>query len=451
MRLIFKKLIVIVTSLFGVLVLLIAGWNLFSVMPALAQTTGKASSFKGKIIAVSDADMLATAYANGILNKVKGIEDSLSIIEIGGDGEPVVVGRNHVSNSVVSWPSVIANSTNRKIAYVAETRGIYKKETQKVKDVWKDLPTGSIITVLDISNSSSPGILQEKIVGENIQGVSVNHDNTLLAAGSSEKGKEIVIATLDSNGVISNTFYFTDDDIKEVKTSDDGVKTIEFHPSENIIAVNFNNKLLAFFEVYALGGRVTIKKSGSSLAVARNWSVGNWLPNGRYFILSNVNWGEGAMGAILNGKGNLVSVAFDKAGSHKIVSTAKVGLSPEGFDISPDGNYAVVSNMRRTYGPKNFWFVPGRKHASLSLVKVNAETGELKTVGKEYAFEGALPEDAIFDEESNSIAVAVYHKLDEMQPVQGWIEFWELENDQLIRTGRKAMVTRGVHNLKLLK
>ncbi|HHP7241906.1 MAG TPA: hypothetical protein ACFCUD_09540 [Cyclobacteriaceae bacterium] len=95
-----------------------------------------------------------------------------------------------------------------------------------------------------------------------------------------------------------------------------------------------------------------------------------------------------------------------------MVSTTKVGLSPEGFDVNPDGKYAIVANMRRTYGPKKFWIVPVRKEASLSLVKINTETGQLTTLEKQYGFEGALPEDAVFDMESNTIAVAVYHEQD---------------------------------------
>jgi DNA-binding beta-propeller fold protein YncE len=187
------------------------------------------------------------------------------------------------------------------------------------------------------------------------------------------------------------------------------------------------------------------------MEVAKRWSVGNWHPSGNFFILTDVAWGNGTMGAIFNGKGKLISINFNSNGNHKIVSTTKVGLSPEGFDISRDGKYAVVANMRRTYGPKKMWFVPARKNASLSLVKIDKDSGVLTTLGKEYLFEGALPEDAIFDLESNSIAVAVYQKQDEEFPKQGWIDFWELKNDQLVKTGCRIHLTRGVHNLLLIE
>ena len=164
-----------------------------------------------------------------------------------------------------------------------------------------------------------------------------------------------------------------------------------------------------------------------------------------------MRWGNG-LGQITHGKGKLISVGFDKDGNHKIIDREKVGLSPEGFDISPDGNYAITVNMRRTWAPKKgFWFVPARKRSSLSLVKINAETGELTKLGKDYGFEGALPEDAVFDRESNSIAVAIYQDRNEEFPKEGWIDFWELKDDQLINTGKPVKVTRGVHNLLLIQ
>lgn len=407
------------------------------------------ADFKGRILAASDADMLATAYADGVLNKVEGVEDSLSLISVT-KGKPVIVSQQHVSNSVVSWPSIIAWNENLKLAYVAETRGLHNSEDQKVDDVWKDLPKGNKISVVDFNDPVNPKTIQSIAIGENIQGVSINSMANLLVAGSTEKGKEIVVAKL-TDGKIDQRFYFTNNEIKEVEDNNSGIRTIEFHPSENIIAANLNNTHLVFYRIENQEDSVSIQQLGESVEVAKHWSVGNWHPSGKYFILTDVAWGKGTLGAIMNGKGSLVSVAFADSGSHEVISKTKVGLSPEGFDISPDGHYAIVANMRRTYGSKKFWFVPARKNSSLSLVKIDEHTGELATLGKPYGFEGALPEDAIFDLESNSIAVAVYHKQDEAFPTKGWIDFWELENDKLFKTKEQLFITRGVHNLLLIK
>lgn len=415
----------------------------------IAQKENIPSTFKGKILAASDADMIGGAYANGELNKVAGIEDSLALIEVI-NGKPQVVSSIHGSNSVISWPAILDYNLESSLAYLAETRAVYKGEEQKMKNVFQDFPEGRKITVIDYGDHRKPKVVQEKNIGENIQGVSLNKNGTLLTAGSTEKGKELIVSTL-TQGKINQSFYFTHPAIKPADDGNSGIRTVEFHPSENIIAANLNNTHLIFFKISEDDNKVIAEPIGEPVEVAKKWSAGNWHPNGKYFILTDVAWGNGTLGFLFHGKGKLVSVKMDSQGGHEIVSKVKVGLSPEGTDISPDGRYAVTVNMRRTWAPpKGFWFVPAKKYSSLSLIKIDPSTGELTKLEGGYGFEGALPEDAIFDSESNSLAVTIYHYREELNPEYGQIDFWELKNDQLINTGTSISVTRGVHNLLLV-
>jgi DNA-binding beta-propeller fold protein YncE len=448
---ILKKIGFFIGGFLGSLGVAILVWNLFASSEVIAQTTDRKPNFKGQILAISDADMLGSAYADGILNKVAGIEDALSFIGNDASGLPVKIGNISVTNSVVSWPSVLTYHPALKIAYVAETRGIYKGGQDKVKDVWKDLPAGSLMTAVNFSDPNQLQVIQTESLGENIQGATINAKGDLLIAGSTAKGKELVVCKLDQSGMIKEKFYFTDSEIVGADTKNKGFRTAEFHPTENVIAINLNNTHVVFYEILTNQPPIKVRKIGNSTFVAKNWSVGNWTPNGKFFIISDVAWGEGPTGAIFNGKGSLTSIRFDKNGNHEAPSRVDVGLSPEGFDISPDGKYAIVVNMNRTYLPKKIFFVPKRKHPSLSLVKIDQETGKLEKLGNDYGFDGALPEDAIFDTESNSIAVAIFHELHAERPKEGIIEFWEVENDKLVRTNHKVLITRGVHNLKLVK
>ncbi|MEL6562118.1 MAG: hypothetical protein AAFQ94_28290 [Bacteroidota bacterium] len=441
-----KKILRFTAYTVGFTVVLLLTWHIISAQP-VARKADITSSFSGSFLAVSDADMIATAYANGITNKANGVEDSLAHVVIE-NGIPKVTSQIHASNSVISWPAVLEWHPTKRIAYVAETRAAIAAQSEKMENVFADFPVGRHISVYDYRNPKNPTLVQKVVVGENLQNVTINSDGNLLAAGTTAKGEEIMIATL-KNGLIDQQFYFTVDGINYSDNQDGGIRTIEFHPNENIIAVNLNGKSVAFYAIAKSREELQIKQIGKAVAVEKKLSVGNWHPSGKYFIVANVNWGKGNLGAIFNKKGHLISVGFDRNGNHEIISKAKVGLSPEGFDISPDGEYAIAVNMRRTYGPKVFWFVPGTKYSSLSLVKIDSATGELQVVGNEYRFEGVLPEDAIFDEESNSIAVAVYNEKNQGFPEKGWIEFWEIKNDLLIRTNSKLYVTRGVHNLLL--
>lgn len=129
-----------------------------------------------------------------------------------------------------------------------------------------------------------------------------------------------------------------------------------------------------------------------------------------------------------------------------------MGLSPEGFALSPNNSLIATVNMRRTYLPN---FLPawrGKPYSSLSLVKFDRNSGQMTTVGEEYGFEGLLPEQAVFDATGKSLAVVIYNYR-EVSPKTGAIEFWNVipdNNPRLERTGFKLDVARGAHNIVLV-
>lgn len=422
--------------------------NSISIAPVNPSTAVK---FEGFILATSDADQIASAYADGILNKAPGIEDSLFVLGEDTTGEfksPI-----YASNSVISWPSIISVSPDKHYVYVAETYAPWTKKEQKTNNVYEDFRPGTKMQVFDISNPRAPILLQEKSVGKRLQSASVNYTGEWLVTSSNSHEQQCITLLKLGRGKIKSQYDFKMDEwIPQESDQNEGIRTVEFHPFKNILAANFNNTDLVFFKVLEQGDQVELQAIGSALKVAKHWSVGNWHPSGKWFFLSDVAWGRGTTGFIMNKRGALTSVAFDKDGNHEIISSAKVGMSPEGFDIAPNGKYAVACNMRRTYLGKSFPqnMIGGRKNPSLSLVKINEETGALTLLGEEYGFEGALPEDVIFDASSSTIAVAIYHDRLDYHPTQGFIEFWKLVNNKLIRTSKKIKVTRGVHNLKLV-
>ncbi len=443
------KLISILGGIIALPFLSLGGWHIATAPGQLSPEEPISANFKGRLLAASDADMIAYGYANGITDKLAGIEDSLALIDVI-SGTPTIISQYSASNSVISWPDILAWHPEHHYVYVAETRGqIAENPPEPMKDVFQDFPTGKKLTVIDYTNPSSPQVVQEVKMGENLQGVSLNRNGTLLASAGTIPGKELIIATLKAGKVIS-THYFPAPAATIKDPKDKGIRNIVFHPEQDVVATNLNGNSVAFFRVIQQNGEVSIEQIGNPVYCGKKLSVGNWHPSGRFFMVTNVNWGSSPLGAVLNGKGSLINVAFREDQPHYIAGQVKTGLSPEGFDLSPDGKYAISVNMERTYLPKNFWFIPARSQASLSLVKINPETGSLNALGKNYAFNGALPEDAVFDTESNSIAVAVYHAQHEEQPRKGWIDFWEIKDDQLHKTDQQLKVTRGVHNLLLI-
>jgi hypothetical protein len=203
--------------------------------------------------------------------------------------------------------------------------------------------------------------------------------------------------------------------------------------------------------IFDAAGRPIDIRLGEAMHVAKFMSVGRWSLDGRYYIVSDTQWGQKPADQFYAGQGNLISFAVEGQ-SAKVVSTAPISLSPEGMEMSRDGTLFVAVNMERTYLPSNFPFgsVPRQHPASLSLVSFNPATGELQTVDGPLAFDAVLPEDAVFDKDANMLAVAVFNDRVE-SPKDGWIALFAIDRragtPKMIPTGKRIRMPRGVHDL----
>ena len=172
--------------------------------------------------------------------------------------------------------------------------------------------------------------------------------------------------------------------------------------------------------------------------------------------MSDLKWSlynNQTLNFLLNTPGEMIAVQFEPETGEpaSIISRVEVGLSPEGFAISPNESLIATVNLRRTYLPD---FLPawrGKPYSSLSLLQFDALTGQLNTL-EEYGFEGLLPEQATFDAAGNSLAVVIFHDR-KPSPKTGAIEFWNVVSDatpRLERSGYKIDVVRGAHDVVLV-
>jgi DNA-binding beta-propeller fold protein YncE len=426
--------------------------------------------FAGRALLVaSDADMVATAYIDGIPDKVPGIEDTLSVISLPlNRANPIAT--VPVPNSVTAWPQIIATSPDGTKAYVVELRGKLPENVQKLNPTVPGigLPDGSLLTVVDLTNPRKPFVVESVPIGRVPAHISASPDGKFLAITlDGEKGKELLVVSIE-NGKLGKRHNFTFKNSTGQAVS--RVNSVNWHPSGRFLALNFDNQEVAFYEVLSdVSGSVNLRPYGQPVAVGNTLSIGRFAPDGRHFLITEVNWGTwnlprgaftqqfGFLNYFANPKGELVSIRFDGGSGQviqpEVVSRAAVGLSPEGFALSPDGSLAATVNMRRTYIPTNWLSWRGKRHSSLSLVKVNRQTGELTTLGKEYGFEGLLPENAAFDAEGDALAVVIFHDR-QQSPRKGTVEFWNVikgEEARLERTGFKIDVTRGPHDITLVR
>ncbi|MGD1941973.1 MAG: lactonase family protein [Leptolyngbyaceae cyanobacterium] len=444
-------------GLIGLLVAMVGYGLLQLIEPVPIQSpteTTEPPIFAGRALLVaSDADMVATAYADAQLDRVPGIVDTLSVIPLPLAAENPQVAEVPVSNSVMSWPQVIAVAPDGQRAYVVEVRSPPPAGVQALDDI-DDMPAGQTLTVLDLSDPAQPRRLEEIAVGRNPEHISISPDGRFLAVNLEEPGRELLIIELLADGRLGQRTYL---EIAEGPQDEPGNRAVVWHPSGQFLAMTQgSDRDVAFYAIQIDGdGAINLQPHGEPLQVGNHLSNGRFTADGQFFLVPDLKWNTQflrILNFILNPAGEMIAIRFDETGQqHEVVSRTPVGVSPEGFDLSPDNRLIATVNMRRTYLAA---FPPawrGKPHSSLSLVQFDPTVGQLETLG-EYGFAGLLPEQAVFDASGTALAVVIYNYR-ETQPRTSAVEFWQVvagKQPQLQRSGWQIPVVRGAHDIRLV-
>ena len=444
----------------GVLLILLIYGLLQLIEPVkIAQIAANASvQFTGQALLVaSDADMVATAYADAKLDRVSGIEDVLTVVELPleltrPNSTKPAISSIQVSNSVMSWPQIIAVSPDGERAYVAEVRSRPADGIQEFESI-DQMPEGAHITVVDIANRAQPKIIESVNVGRNPEHLSISPNGRFLAVNLNEPGRELLIVELQDDGRLGQRSYFP----MEMDGSRQDNRAAIWHPSGRYLAMTQDrNSRVGFYQVQMTDGTISVTSVGEPLTLGNHLSHARFTTDGRFLLVPDLKWSlyrNPTLSALLNPRGEMIAVKFDpdSGKSPEVVSRVEVGLSPEGFALSPDNSLIVTVNMRRTYLPSLVPAWRGKPYSSLSLVQFDSTSGQLTKL-EEYGFEGLLPEQATFDTTGNSLAVVIYNYR-EPSPKTGALEFWNVilrESPSLERTGYKLDVVRGAHDIVLI-
>jgi hypothetical protein len=422
-----------------------------SITPIASQSPAK---FEGRALLVaSDADMVATAYADAKLDRVMGVEDTLTVVGLPINTANPAMARVQVSNSVMSWPQIIAVSPNGQRAYVAEVRSRPANGIQEFEDI-DQMPDGARVTVIDIANPLQPKVIESTNVGRNPEHVSISPDGKFLAVNLEDSGRELLIAELQADGKLGRRSYFP----MQIDGSRQDNRAAIWHPSGNYLAMTQDkNRQIGFYRVDRNGDEIGVTPISEPLTVGNHLSNARFTADGRFLLVPDLKWstwGSRLPNSLLNPKGEMIAIRFEPESGKtpEIVSRAEVGLSPEGFALSPDHSLIATVNMRRTYLPNLLPAWRGKPYSSLSLLKFDRNLGQLTTIGSEYGFPGLLPEQVTFDATGKSLAVVIYNYR-EPSPKTGAIEFWNViggDNPRLERTASKIDVVRGAHDIVLL-
>ncbi len=412
-------------------------------------------TFNGDTLLIaSDADMVATAYADAKIDRVAEVEDTLTLIDLPLNFNNPKITSIQVSNSVMSWPQIIATSPDGKRAYIVEVRSRPEDGIQELETI-DDMPEGKYITVVDLANPDRPQIIESVAVGRNPEHISISPDGKLLAVNLEDAGRELLIIKLQPDGKLGKRFYFP---MPSNGTRMDN-RTAVWHPSGKYLAMTQDkNSRVGFYRVTTTpDDNIQVTPYGQPLEVGNHLTHPRFTSDGRFLLTCDLKWSTNpspVLSALMNPPGEAIAIKFEpeSAKPPTITSRVEIGLSPEGFAISPDDSLIATVNMRRTYLPNYIPAWRGKPYSSLSLVKFDSQSGQLTSVD-EYGFEGLLPEQVTFDAEGKSLAVVIFHYR-EPSPHKGAVEFWKVipgDNPRLERTGYKIDVVRGAHDITLVR
>lgn len=418
--------------------------------------SGANFDFKGRyIVAVSDADMVASAYLDGHLGPVAG-KDALFVIQLDKPVSELSAVAVSASNSVTGPPSAVAVSPDGRYAIVIETR--QPRPVGKADPMLSDLLVGKAITVIDLADPDQPKQVQRIDGPAGAKSVDINADGSLVAITYQPPNKNHPPLALYrfKGGKLSD---LTVPDLPGWATGEQ-LNGAVFHPKENALAVlNASKPALSFVKVASSNGKLSLAGWGNAVGVDKQPFKVVFTPDGRYVVLNAMYYGNDVSGTSSVPASVLsVRLAADTAtgGSpvHQIVDRVMSGVLSEGLAISPDGRWLATTNLEQsTYAPAN----PRQGFfSSVTLIRFDPRSGLLDRVGI-YAFDGILPESVLFDNTSRYLAVATFDHFDNRKP-GGSIDFWRIAGDffdpkrtELVKTSYSVPVTRGVHSMVIVR
>jgi 6-phosphogluconolactonase (cycloisomerase 2 family) len=436
--------------------------------PAVASGPG------GRIVAVADTDMLATAYTDDQLGApVAGAADALVMLDpSGGAGtQPVLTGAAPVTNAVTgpAWVFDVNKAGSR--AYVIETNPPPPAGVSTLSALVR-VP-GTALTVIDICDRAAPREVARVQTANSPTSVSLRPDGRLLAVAARFPTR-LVTHTIDAQGQVgppvdvslpAEVVPAADNQYQEVTQA-------VWSPDGRWLAVFLRGtRKLQIYEARASGSGgndVQLTPSGSAADIDEGSFGGQWSPDGRTLGVINVRalsrpllplvaqlptLTPQEVQALIEGSVQVVEVfGADGQPAPRVIQTLPSPPFPEGMAFSPDGRYLATVNMQTTALPASQpLFSP---LSTVSLYARDGASGQLSLVSNT-PFEGILPESVAFDPTSSYLAVAVYHPTDADRST-GAIDLWRLVRDSSdapasgLESLSRAPGPRGLHVLQWL-
>ncbi len=412
----------------------------------------KASEFDAKaILAISDGAMLASGYIDGKLGTRK--PDRLTIIS---PKDKKVISSLSISNSVATWPNIMAISPNGKLAVVTEPWGQPTKEATE----FKEIPKGKTISLIDISDVKNPKLIQ-KIEAESAPAAVDFHPEGNLIAVTFPFKNQIGLYPLSSGKLGKPTIETVDANIKGKKLA----LEFKWHPSGKFAAITLAAANRVVF--YAVE-KNKLTQWGDPMVTAPLPGKGEWTKDGKHFIITTITaTGDLNQNNYKHNTSLFAVFQFDQDNrpnsskrrandrkttykslpiQHSRVSQVPNGMGyVENFAISPNGKWVVGLNMVASWLPKSY---TGRTtYSELTLFAFDQENGTLTPHSTTKLDSIFLPQGIVFDKDGSHIAVTSFQHDKKQGGSLNFYKFSPTKKLSFEKEGAAIPLPRGAHFL----
>ena len=395
------------------------------------------------LVAISDADLSASALVDGNRYTTPGSRDQLTYISFPLNRSGQSMGTVNLSNSMSLTDKALAVNTSGRIGFVLEGRGPLSDSLSTVKG-GTDFPATNTMFILDLSNPQKPAVKYKFPTGASatLSALTLAPTGNTMVVATGEAGKEIKLVEIDPAGKPTRLLTAASP-VPGVAITD-----VAFHPGGQFVAYTTANGEVGLMK-YAIDEKTKrpyVIAHGKPLKVGSLLGGGKFTANGNYFVVADSKKAPGAGGA---GAGEVFVMQFsteDTPADPKIVSQIATGESPEAVAISPDGSVVAVVSSGQSYMPFTN-AAAGKSEVTLYSLK----EGKLAAAGKA-TIEGIMPQAVEFDKTGDNLAVGVAEYLDYGLRTGG-IEFFKItKGDQpgLTKQPGRISVMRGVHAMRVV-
>jgi len=409
------------------------------------------------IVALSDADLRSGAFYDGRLfgddHDAERAADALTLVRFPlpdpTDRSAMAdVAQIGVTNSVLGPPRAAAMDARGRFVLVLETRGSAGPDAYTMGD----LPPGGTLTLVDTTSPFEGGTdpLERGLriraaidVGPGMSSVAL-HPEGAVAAIAGPGSLETLFVRITDTGIEPVGRYrlagLPRGDLAKPAT-------IAFDPTGRRLAVTaLGADMVSFYEFHDDGVTIQLRPWGAPLFVGNFPYTGEWTPDGRHFITSDLRWGDHDAPNIIgapDGRLSIVRVSGDSGEDavHERVAIVDVGVSPEGLVVHPAGDLIVTGNIGRSFFPEDH---PDRTDGgSLTLVSLDRSSGRAEVIG-EYPT-GVAPQGLAFDVTGDHLLVTDFDS--------GDVQVWRVRRGRdtaLVFTGMVVHVGEGAHWVNVL-